>query len=850
MSKSRRARPSDNRKRARVSGADLRESFWDRLPSSRQHLACILLLMASALVFFVPYHLDGRAFLGHDVVQWRAGHESIAQGRALYGEEPLWAANMFSGMPGTVISHARQFPGIDNVVLPALQFMYPVAEYWIMLIGAYLFLVLLGFRPLHAVIGATIIGFTTYIPIIVGAGHNTKFWSYAYLQWMLVGYVLVTRRPDFRWIGAAVFALALSLHLRQSHPQVTYYFLYLFLAWWIFDLVRSIRSGEGRSIGIATAILGGAALIAALTVIQQYWAILEYTPFSIRGASEIEAGGGLDIEYAFVWSQGWAEMLTLVIPGLYGGAELYWGPKPMTSGPHYFGAVGFVLLAIGLLRGRHPLKWLFFGVGILAMLFSLGRNFPALNETMFGLLPGFDKFRTPEMWLIVTMVCFAVIAMTGLNWLMTSLKEKGSGETRRALYLPLGIAGGFAIFMVVLVPTMFSFEKPGERDMIAGQIASQANVSPQDPRVAEAADQYMRSDLIPGRASMASGDAMRFALISAIAIGAIFLAASAKIPFAIAVMGLVVLTMFDLMTVGSRYAAHNLPSRGVDAVDLIEARARPLDRFLQREVVTDEGWSYRVFPVLDNPFNNAVPAYFYPSIGGYTGAKMGAYQDLIDHAIFSGPQGLNVPVLSMLNTRFVTHTGAIPIPGFQVVFDEGHGVVMENTNVLPKAFFVDQVRTVNTPREALDIVASGTFDPSTEAVVETTDALSASADAQSNATVVTYRPRLIEIETQRSTDGFLVLSEMHYPPGWRAEIDGNEIPIYKTNYVLRGMPIPAGEHTVRLTFDPPSYVIGQPIAYGANIVLWLAIIGLVGLSVRRRRHLSARPYSFPEDSIS
>lgn len=840
MSKKGRSRTAERGRRARGSTSELtyRDSFWDRMPASRQHLFCILVLAASAVVFFVPYHLDGRAFIGHDVVQWRAGHESIAQARAEYGEEPLWASNMFGGMPATVISHARQFPSIDNAVLPLFRFMYPIAEYWILLIGAYALFVLLGFRPLPAVIGAVIVGFTTYIPIIVGAGHNTKFWSYAYLQWVMVGYVIVTRRPEWRWAGLAVFVLALSLHLRQSHPQVTYYFLYLFVAWWIFDMVRAYRRDAMRSMGVATAMLAGAVVLAALTVLQPYWAIMEYTPYSIRGASDVEAAGGLDIDYAFVWSQGWAELLTLVIPNLFGGSELYWGPKPMTSGPHYFGAIAFLLFVIGLVRGRHPLKWLFFGVGVLAILFSLGKHFPALNAVFFDVIPGFNRFRTPEMWLMLTVVCFSVVSLVGLGWVVTSARREGGRPTLAGLYIPLGIALGFALLMIVATPTMFSFQKPGEREMLAQQVAAQAGVSPGDPRAVQAAEQYIQTELTPQRVAMASTDAIRFFVFVALGAGALLLAVTAKIPIAFGIMALVVLTMVDLMTVGGRYAAHNLPPRGVEAEEMIQARERSIDRYMRENIRSEENWPYRVLPLADNPFNNAVPAYFYPSIGGYTGAKMGSFQDLIDRALFTGPAGINMPVLDMLNVRFISHVEPLPLPGWGQVHAGEQGVVMENTNVLPKAFFVDSLITVGRPIEALDFIAEGAFDPAEVAVIETSDRLATSPDGSSRARVTTYRPRLIEIETERSVDGFLVLSEIYYPPGWAAEIDGEAIPIYKTNYVLRGVRVPAGSHTVRFTFDPASYTIGQPVSYAANIVMWLGIIVMVAVSVRRRRRIT------------
>ncbi len=342
MAARRGSRRSSSARNSRKQQIEVRESFWTRWPVRRKHGICIGILFAAAIIFYAPYHLDGLSFIGHDVIQWRAGAESIIEARERFDEEPLWATNMFGGMPAYVISHARQFPHLDDIVLGALEFIYPVAEYWLMFLGAYVLFILLGFRPLSAVVGAIIIGFTTYIPIIVAAGHHTKFVAYAIIPWVMVGYTLITRHPRWRWLGVGVFLIALSLHLKQSHPQVTYYFFYLMLAWWLLDVVRAVRSGKGRFAAQSTGLLVAAGLVAVLAVIQPYWAMLEYSPHSIRGSSDVETATGLDIDYAFVWSQGWGELLTLAIPDLYGGSDAYWGPKPMTGGPHYFGAISLL----------------------------------------------------------------------------------------------------------------------------------------------------------------------------------------------------------------------------------------------------------------------------------------------------------------------------------------------------------------------------------------------------------------------------------------------------------------------------------------------------------------------------
>jgi hypothetical protein len=253
---------------------------------------------------------------------------------------------------------------------------------------------------------------------------------------------------------------------------------------------------------------------------------------------------------------------------------------------------------------------------------------------------------------------------------------------------------------------------------------------------------------------------------------------------------------------------------------------KPIDTFLENHVKTDSLWSWRVLPMSENPFNNAVPAYFYPSLGGYTGAKLSNYQDLINHAMFDGPNRINTGIMDMLNTRYITLNREIPLPGFKKVYSGKDGIVLENERVLPKAFYVDSLVYANSAQQAINDIKSP-FDPHKYAVVQGAHNLKDNPDSTATVTVTTYRPRKIELKTTRKTDGFLVLSEIYYPAGWKAFIDGKETPIIKTNYVLRGLSVPAGSHTITLTFNPSTYTIGTTSAWIATILIYL--IGIIGL---------------------
>lgn len=754
--------------------------------------------------------------MGNDDIQWRAAAESLKEYEEEFNQVAHWASNMFSGMPATTISHPPQIINLDTAI-KALGFIYPAAEMWILLSGAYVMLILLGMSPFSALFGSLIIGFTTYIPIIIGAGHNAKFVAYIYIPWIYTGYLVVRDKPGLNRIGIFVFTLAVTLHLRAYHPQVTYFFLLPLLTLFVTDLVRAFKKGKGKQFGIQTAALTMGALIAVLIVAQMYWSTLEYSSFSMRGGSELTGGDGLARDYAFAWSQGWSELLTLLIPGVFGGSELYWGPKSFTSGPHYAGALAFLFFVIGAVKSKHSLKWVFIGPGIAATLFSLGENFGPLNNLMFEYFPLFNKFRVPEMWLMIAVFCFAVPAAMGFEWIVHQVKkESKKNEALKPVYYALGIAviTGFFVFQFM------DFEKPGERRQIAQQIASQNNVAPDDPRVSQSVNRVIESQLKPDRKELARADTIRFFLLMGIGAGLIVAMLFRKIPVYVGASLLIIILLYDLTQVDKRYLSENsLVDNSFEREDILERRERDLDVYIQENITDEEGWPYRVLPILDNAFNNAVPSYFYPSAGGYSGAKLSYYQDLIDEAFFSGTGGLNTGVLSMLNIRYISLQQPAQLPGYETVFESENGTVIENLQVLPKAFFVDSVAILGNQREVLENIKDG-FEPSETAYIAGQSSVMHVPDSSASVEITKYNANQIKAEISRSEPGFMVLGEIWYPPGWNATLNGEEIQMLRTNYALRGFEIPAGNHVFEMKMEPLWYSVGR----------WMSIIGSLMLA--------------------
>lgn len=808
------------------------------MPSRTRHILALAILFILPVLLFSSTIVGGSQFMGHDTIQWRAGAESIFDYRADHdGEEPLWAENMFGGMPAYTIHVYKTVPHLDTL-FDQFRVIWPAIPYWVLLGGLHLLFLLMGFRPLQAALGAILFSFTTYLPIIIGAGHNIKFIAYSWIPWMVSGYWLMTRSDRRGW-GFFLFAVASTLHFRAGHPQVTYYFVFLFAGLYLYDSWRHYQKGDLRTWGGVTALIAGSLILALLGVSEQYLRLMEYSPHSIRGGSEIAEvarQGGLTIDYAFTWSQGILETFTLIIPDLYGGSSgmSYWGEKPGTSGPHYLGAVTFLLLLIGALRSHRKVTYLFLGVGLLTLTFAWGYHFP-LNNLWFQLLPGFDKFRTPEMWLTVTAFCFTVVALFGLEYTLQRAAA-GGREAIRQLYLPAGLALGIGVLFLIGSSLILSFENDREKQMIAQQLATQNDIAPDHPQVRQRVNQILETQFKPERRELARNDTLRYLFITGVTLGLILWFLQGKLVGSYLVLSLILIAAFDMLSVSNRYISDSsLVSQELELTEVIESMGSPADHYLRDRISDGVPYPWRVLPLDDNPFNNAIPSYFYPSVGGYSGAKLSVIQDVIDEGLFTGPEGINRPLLDMLNVRYVTSRRPLPLRDFTEIYQEESHHIYENETVRPKAWFVDEVITATSPREAFQLILpQQEFDPVQTAIVESTTQFDIQPDAESDVAVTSYTSRRIDLEITRSEPGFLVLSEIWYPHGWQATLNGEEIPIHKTNYLLRGFEIPPGIHQLELVFDPASHRIGSGLSLAANGLQWLIGLGLLFNSWRRR----------------
>lgn len=814
------------------------KDFFYNLPTSRQHIIALAILFVMPFILFFETTIGGKELQRHDITQYRAAVESVYEYQEEYGENAYWATNMFGGMPSYVLRIEKATPHLD-LVFGFFKKIYPAFPFWVMMGGMYLFLTLMGFRPLTSCLGSLMFALTSYFPIIIMAGHTSKFLALSFIPWIFAGYWLLVKKEK-KLAGLLLLTVAMTLEVRAGHPQITYYFMYLLGLLWLFDSWNMIKESKIKSWAIVTAFLIFGGIVGVMGSSEKFLALQEYAQYSLRGGSSIKGTTTMDTSYAFGWSQGISETLTLLIPNLYGGSGTeYWGPKTFTSGPHYLGISIFIFFLIALFKVKKKIMYVFLGAGILAILFSWGSNFLLLNKFAFDFIPFFDKFRAPETWLVLTIFSFTIVTLFGIEWLLDYIKTKQASI--KSLYAPIG-AGVLILISLFVFTNSQDFIKGGEIQRIQNQIAQQNQVNPNNPQVQQQALNYVNTRIVPEREERAKADALRMFLFFGIAGGIVFLITSSKISAGVGGLTLIVLFSFDMLQVDSRYIAEeNFVASNINPERYIESQRRDLDQFIEDNISSNQEYPYRVFPLLDSPFGNATPSYFYPILGGYTAAKLSTFQDVFmseNNPIFSGPTGINIELLAMLNAKYITYNQPLGIQGLSPVFQSQSGVVNEVIDVLPKAFFTDSTITVKTAKEAYDLLYPGQIDFKTTAIVENF-APTTSSDSTSRSEVTNYTGQEMTIEISRSKPGFLVISEMFYPKGWLALLDGEEVDIHKTNYLVRGVQIPEGNHTLTLEFQPKSMTLGHRLSWISFSIQLLLSAFLVVSYIKTRNEQTA-----------
>ena len=780
----------------------------------KPHIIIIILFALISFAYFSPL-IEGKSIDGHDIKTWIGMSKEISDFRDSSGTEALWTNSMFSGMPAYQISvkySSNLVRYIDKVI--TLGFPRPANILFLYLLGFYLLLLSLKVDYRIAAVGAIAYAFSSYFFIIIQAGHMTKAHAIAYLP-MVVASVIYTYRGKLL-LGGVLTALTVALELYSNHLQITYYLIFILIFIGLYQLFHDYNTKNLPSFFKRSAVLILAALLATGTCFTRLKTTMDYGKDSTRGKSELTNNienktKGLDKDYATQWSYGIAETMTLLIPNFHGGASqgelstdsetynalkrspnakkiiknlpLYWGDQPIVSGPTYAGAIVIFLflLSLFLLKGRF--KYWILTLTILSIFLAWGKNFMPLTELFLDFFPGYNKFRAVSMILIVAEFTLPLLAFLAFNNFVFSDANKLSKI--KSLKNAFFVTGGITL-LFSLAPNMF-FDFVGVNDSVLA-----SNGWPVDA---------LQSD----RASMLSSDAWRSFFFVSLAFLSLFLFIKNKVSSNNIILVFAVLLLLDMWTINKRYLndSHFIRSSKIKT----PYKATQADNY----ILSDNDPNFRVFNQSVSTFNDASTSYFHKSIGGYHGAKLKRYQELIDSHISKG----NMQVLNMLNTKyFILQTGKVNI----------------NANVLGNAWFIKDVKIVENADD--EILALNDFDASSIAVIDKrfqSFLIEFSEDSSSNIKLDEYQPNYLRYSSVSTKNQIAVFSEVYYDKGWNSYIDGELVSHFRANYILRAMNIPKGNHTIEFRFEPEIFKIGERISLASSILL---IISLIFVSVR------------------
>lgn len=802
------------------------------------HFGVVAVFIAICFIYFAPAW-QGKTLVQQDVIQAQAMAREIMEFKEKDGKGPLWTNSMFSGMPSYQIwvsypkNIGTHIAGFFKSVFPN-----PIDTILFYLLGAYLLFNVLRVKPWIAALGAIAFAFSSYNFIYIEAGHASKAYAIAFFAPVIAG-VWLTLRGNYLW-GGALTALFLAMEIRVNHIQMTYY---LFIAMLILVGIEIYHAYKDKRLVQLSKTLGAitvACIIALAVNAGLLWTTYEYSKESIRGKSNLstETKGadeqGVDREYAYQWSQGVMENITFLIPDAYGGGSgpkldgdsevvklltsqgvpsdqatafarqlpTYWGDKPFTSGPWYFGAIIIFLFVLGLFIVKGRLKWWLLSATLLSIFLAFGRHLPFISDIFFDYFPLYNKFRAVESTLVLASLFIPILAVLALNEIANRYKEIPQLD-KKILY-SFYIVGGLSL-LVALLPSLFLNFRVANHQALTQQMGQQLG----DPAFA----QSIMNALVDDRMSIARNDAFRSLIFVLIGAGLVWLWVKDKLKASAAVILLALAVLIDMWGVNRRYLNND---------NFVEQRLIK-QQFQEREVdklIARDTSNYRVLDLTIPTFNSASTSYYHNTIGGYHAAKLMRYQELIERQ-FNG--AINQDVLDMLNTKYL-------IAGD----DKGSLRIQNRSSAAGNAWIVNRVTFVDSAED--EMRALDAFNPKDLAIVHSEfksliDSTKVGTSANSKIKLVNYRPDHLVYEYSAPQAVLAVFSEVYYDKGWKAYVDGEEIPYFRANYLLRAAQLPGGNHTVEFKFEPTSYYAGENISLAASAILVLAF----GFAVWRRR---------------
>lgn len=804
------------------------------------YVSALLIFIVIALIYCSPA-IEGKIIQQTDVLKARGMQKEIKDYHDRTGEYTLWTNSMFGGMPtyqiGAVGAPNYNVYHIAGKVVRLKLPKYSADLIFLYFISFFILLIALKVNPWLSIVGALAFGFSSYNFIIIGAGHVNKALAIAVIPAIIGGILLIYRKKYI--IGAILTLFSFGIHIAYNHFQMTYYMLLLLLVFLITQFISDFREKKIKEFIVASLIAGFSLLIALIPNSANLLTTYEYSKETIRGKTELSTSisknehKGLEKEYALQWSYGVAETFTFLIPNFYGGASAsalsensetyktltsngvpknqarqiiknaptYWGDQPGTSGPVYFGAIVCFLFVLGLFLIDKKTRWWVLIGTVLTIALSWGRNFEPLTDLFFYHFPMYNKFRAVSSILIIPSITFPFVAFLGLKSIVDGAVDRK--QLLAKLKISLGITGGFALFFTLFGGALFSFN------------------SPTDPQLATGGyPQWLIDAFIEDREKLFKADAFRSFVFILIGAALVWAYSLKKLKLNIFILLLGIFIVADLWPVDKRYLNNEdfQPKRTAN-------QFAPTNADLQ--ILQDKDPNFRVFNLTMNPFTETYTSYFHKSVGGYHGAKLRRYQEVIERHLSKQ----NMAVINMLNTKY-----------FIVPDQQGSPVAQRNSGSLGNAWFVDDIKIVENADQ--EIHALGTFDPAQTAIVDERylsvypDLADYKLDSASTNNIVLdkYEPNQLTYSVSGNTAAFAVFSEIYYNSGlgWNAYLDGEKVEHIRVNYILRGMKIPAGEHSLEFRFEPKTHALALKIELLSSILVVLIIGALILLLVKQK----------------
>ena len=820
--------------------------FKNALP----HASAVLIFLIITVAYCLPV-FQGMVVNQHDMLGTRGMTQQSIEFFEKYGSYPLWTNSMFGGMPTFQILIAAKY----NIGILGLHQLFtlflpsPASLFFLSCICFYILTQVVKLKPWVGIIGSVAYAFASYNAIISMVGHVTKFATMGYAPLVLAGVLLLMQRKYI--LGFAITLISTTLFFNQNHVQIVYYFMLLFVFLGIAFLIQTLQSKDYKHF-FQTAILA----IVAVAISACSFAILllptkEYADETMRGGkSELTLGvkkenlskGGLKKDYAFMWSYGKQETFTFILPNYAGSSNdpsefgenskiitafqesglpndavnyfyrymsPYWGDQPNTAGPVYFGAIICMLFIAGLFFvSRKYLSWLI-PATIIGVILAWGSNFSAINYFLFDHLPALNKFRAPSMALVLPQFTFAFIASLALQEIFYGNLESAK-LFKKLRYAAISCGAVVVLLVAVYFTTSFSNERTKDtKQAITEQLAQSMSQGKQPTQEilnqASTISSTLIKALVEDRKGLFGSDLIRLIILLVLGGTIIWLGIKNKINSTLAIIFLTFISFIDLITVSSRYLNKSKFTTPDEYLSVFTPTAA------DNQIKLDTGY-YRVFDQAGgDPFQDSRTSYFHNSIGGYSPAKLGLYNDLIEHQLGKG----NIEVFNMLNTKYFIVSGSNNQPVAQI-----------NQLANGPAWFVKAIKYVNTADE--EMLALDSLHSKDTVVIDKREqqkvTISPIFDSSASIKLVKNLNDEIIYQSNASTNQFAVFSEIYYPKGWKAYVDDKETPIVKVDYALRGLNVPSGNHTIRFEFAPSSYTLGNTLNLAAGIISILSLL--------------------------